>query len=247
MLRKSLIILITALACPAGKGQEHKGWVKLFNDENLDGWTVKCKPEDQNRTFWTVQDGAIFCNSMGSRDHDYVWLLSEEEYADFELRLQFKVSREHTGNSGVQVRSRYDEDAVVEGGAGWLDGPQVDIDPSNPWRNGLIYDETRSAKRWINPSLPDWRIDQEIHAPDSVIFYREDQGSGWNDLIIICEGPRIRTIVNNIPVSDFDGRGILDHEDHLKYNVGMKGHIALQLHKNSENKIWFRNIKIRNK
>ena len=25
-------------------------------------------------------------------------------------------------------------------------------------RTGLVYDETREAKRWIFPSLPDWRI-----------------------------------------------------------------------------------------
>ena len=30
-----------------------------------------------------------------------------------------------------------------------------------------------------------------------------------------------------------------------KYNVGMNGHIALQLHKNSENKIWFKDIEVR--
>lgn len=33
-------------------------------------------------------------------------------------------------------------DAVVDnnGHAGWLDGLQADIDPTNPWRNGFIYE-----------------------------------------------------------------------------------------------------------
>lgn len=220
-------------------------WKKLFNGDNLEGWNVKCKEKDQNNTFWTVNDGSIFCNSMGSRDHDYIWLLSEEEYGDFELRLKFKVSRENLGNSGIQVRSRYDELAIIEGEPGWLDGPQVDIDPGNPWRIGLIYDETRTSKRWIHPSLPDWKIDKETHAPERVIFYWEDEGTGWNDMTIICKGTTIQTLVNNVLISDFNGEGLLDDENHRKYKVGMKGHIGLQLHKNSENKIWFKDIEIR--
>ena len=34
-------------------------------------------------------------------------------------------------------------------------------------------------------------------------------------------------------------------EGHKKYNVGMRGHIALQLHKNSQNFIKFKDIEIR--
>lgn len=131
------------------------------------------------------------------------------------------------------------------GHAGWLDGPQVDIDPKNPWRNGFIYDETREARRWINPSLPNWKIDKEAHAPEKVIFYWGDEETGWNDMTIICRGTRIKTIVNKVVVSNYDGIGVLDNKAHEKHAVGMSGHIALQLHKNSENKIWFKDIKIR--
>jgi hypothetical protein len=49
-----------------------------------------------------VDDGAIACNSMEYENHNYTWLQTENEYADFELRLKFQVSREHIGNSGVQ-------------------------------------------------------------------------------------------------------------------------------------------------
>jgi len=39
---------------------------------------------------------------------------------------------------------------------------------------------------------------------------------------------------------------LLDSEDHKNLNVGLKGHFALQLHMKSQNKIWFRDIEIRN-
>ena len=112
---------------------------KLFDGKSLNGWQVKAQKKDQGKNFWSVENGAIYCNSMGDTEHGYVWLLSENEYGDFELRLKFRVSHEHKGNAGVQFRSRYDEEAIVlENEKGWLDGPQADIDPHSPWRNGLI-------------------------------------------------------------------------------------------------------------
>ena len=236
------IVLCTSNLYP----QSNQNWQELFNGKNLDGWEVKCTDGDKDKKFWSVDKGTILCNSLNSRDHNYVWLLSNKEYDNFELKLQFQTSRNHKGNSGVQVRSRYDEYATVETGiSGWLDGPQVDIESTIPWRNGLIYDETRTTKRWINPSLPDWNISESDLSTAAAKYYYEDEGSGWNDMTIICNGMQIKTIVNDVVVSDYDGTGVLDDAGHKKYLVGSKGHIALQLHKNSENYIRFRNILIR--
>jgi hypothetical protein len=226
---------------------EHS-WRSLFNGKNLEGWKVKCRKEDKKKNYWKVENGMIVCDTEGRSDHNYIWLISDEEFDDFELRLKFQSSRENKGNSGIQIRSRYDENAVVEDiddGKGWLDGPQIDIDPNNAWRNGFIYDETRGTRRWINPSLKDWRIDSAKYAPKKFIHYFEDQETGWNDVTIIAEGMDIRTIVNNVLVSDYNGSGTLDDSSHKKYNVGRKGHIALQLHMNSENKLRFKDIEIR--
>ena len=66
-------------------------------------------------------------------------------------------------------------------------------------------------------------------------------------MTIICKGNKIKTIVNNVLVSDYDGTGILDDKAHTKYNVGKKGHIAFQLHRKSQNFIRFKDIMIRPK
>jgi hypothetical protein len=55
----------------------------------------------------------------------------------------------------------------------------------------------------------------------------------------------IKTIINNVVVSDYDGTGVLDDSAHKKYKVSRKGHIALQLHKHSENLIRFKDIQVR--
>ena len=223
-------------------------WKSLFTGEDLNGWSVKCAPRDEGKDYWFVDNGVIVCDTRGNSDHGYMWLQSDNEYDNFELRLKFQASRKNRGNSGVQIRSRWDPLAMIEsegGHPGWLDGPQADIDPGNPWRNGLLYDETRDNRRWIHPGLTDWRIDRETHAPRRVVHYFEDEESGWNDMTIICNGMIIKTYVNNVPVSDYDGTGVLDSYSHKKYNVGTRGHVALQLHKNSQNLMRFKDIEIR--
>jgi len=224
---------------------DHK-WVPLFNGKNLEGWEVKCIAADKGKDYWRVENGVIICDTKGNNDHQYMWLQSTKEFDDFELRLKFQVEKKNKGNAGIQIRSRYDENAKVDGEIiGWLDGPQVDIEPNNPWRNGFIYDETRGTRRWIYPSLPDWKISEEEYAPKKVVFYWNDEGPGWNDMRIICNGNHILTFVNNIKVADYYGTGVLDDEDHVKNNVSVKGHIAIQLHKHSNNFIRYKDIEIR--
>ena len=213
----------------------HKVWTPLFNGRDLDGWTIKCKPGDKGKGFWTVKDGMIACDSMTKGRHNYVWLMTKNEYADFELRLKVRGhASKSRGNSGVQVRSRYDEKA------GWLDGPQIDIHPPAPWRTGLVYDETREAKRWIFPSLKNWSIKR--NQGPKVCKWRPDD---WNNLTIRCKGTKMFTSLNGVTVTDFDGKGVLDDADHKKHNVGLNGQIALQLHSGDKLLIEFKDILIR--
>jgi hypothetical protein len=225
------------------RGEGIQEWIPLFNGKDLEGWRVECTPKDRDKDFWKVVDGAIECDSLGRPDHDYVWLVSEREFSDFELRARFQAFRESPGNTGIQVRSRFDGNPQASSN-GWMDGPQVDIHPPGPWRTGLIYDETREERRWIHPSLPDWNIERE-QGPAKVAFFYADQEPGWNELRIICNGLRIQTRLNNLEVADFDGAGILDNEAHRRHQVGLSGHIALQLHVGDELKVRFRDLRLR--
>ena len=230
-------IALIGLVC-AGMAAAESPWVPLFNGADLTGWTVKCRPADRDREYWSVAEGEILVNSIGDRDHDYVWLQSQADFGDFELRLKFKVYQGISGNSGVQIRSRYDDEA------GWLDGPQVDIHPPMPHRTGLIYDETRSVKRWIYPSLQpgDHAITPEMSNPRVRLHYGDE---GWNELAIIARGSRIQTFVNGEQVADYDGTGVLDDAAHRRYRVGLNGHLALQLHARDELKARFKDLVIR--
>lgn len=218
-------------------------WQTLFNGTDLTGWQVKCLPADQDKVYWKVVNGTIECDSIGDKDHDYVWLMHDREFDDFQLSLEFRTSPASPGNSGVQIRSRYDTSEGAPGG-GWLDGPQVDLHPPGSWRTGLIYDETRDTRAWIFPRLEDWNISREDASIPDPVFFPGDQEPYWNRLVIRCVGTQITTTLNDQLVSDYDGAGLLDDEGHAKYRVGMNGHIALQLHMRDELQIWFRDIRI---
>ncbi len=244
ILTLSLVLQITlfvpALAAEIQPGGTDDGsWIALFNGRDLDGWTVKCKPEDRDKGFWRVDQGTILADSIGRKGHDYVWLTTNREYSDFILRLEFQAYRSSPGNSGVQIRSRYDETQW------WLNGPQVDIHPPGPWRTGMMWDETRGNQRWIFPDLPkDKWVDETMSKPARIFYYGEE-ADAWNTLEISARGTKFTAVLNGVQITDYEGKGVLDDEAHQKLQVGRKGVIALQIHTGDELRIRFRNIRIK--
>jgi hypothetical protein len=231
----ALLLLVSSL-CADEPAQD--SWKPLFNGRDLSGWTVKCKPADRDQVCWRVEDSVLVADSMDVPKHDYIWLVSDQEYSDFVLRLRFQAFRGNPGNSGVQVRSRYDDEA------GWLDGPQVDINPPGPWRTGMVWDETRGVQHWLHPKVPrgQW-VDASMSNP-ALKFYFSDDPTSWNELEITARGPRLQAVLNGVRILDYDGAGVLDDALHQQRRVGMRGHLALQIHTGDRLRIRFKDIRI---
>ncbi len=220
------------------------GWQALWNGRDLSGWQIACADSDRAKNHWRVRDGAIECDTAGDKNHGAVWLVSEAEFGDFEFRCVIESFAGSSGNSGVQIRSRFEHAA---NGGGRMHGPQVDIHPPSPWRCGLLYDETAETSRWISPPLPDWRVERDQGAPD-VPWRHRDGAAGApqaNTLRVVARGTRIETFVNDVPVARFEGAGILDDAAHRRRGVGLSGHIALQLHGGDDLRIRFRDLRLR--
>lgn len=224
---------------PAAAAAAEAAWTSLFNGRDLGGWVVKAKPEDRAKNFWRVEDGVLVADTGTNKQHNYVWLMTEKEYGDFELRLKFQAFTNSPGNSGVQIRSRYDDQAY------WLDGPQIDINPPGPWRTGMVWDETRGNGRWLYPNLPKGQWVNQGMAPPGLKFYFSHQEPAWNTLEITARGLKIQSVLNGVKVTDFDGGGILDDATHRQRRVGERGHIALQIHTGDLLHIRFKDIFIR--
>ena len=88
-----------AFFCSALFSCTNDPWEPLFNGEDLEGWTVKCISADQGKVYWSVKDACITCNSLGDKEHNYVWLATDREFTDFHLKLKFQIFKE-SGETG---------------------------------------------------------------------------------------------------------------------------------------------------
>jgi hypothetical protein len=212
----------------------------LFNGTDLSGWSVKCLAADSSKEYFRADNGTLLIESQSG--HDYMWLYSDQEYTDFIFKCEFQAYRTNNGNSGVQIRSRYDHND----GGGWLNGPQIDIHPVPPetYRIGYVYDETRGYQRWIYPDAPGSTFPEGTIETPEINFIFSDEGEGWNSMEISVIGMQYRTIVNGVTVTDWNADGVLNDQIHKDLNVGETGHIAIQLHTGDILTIRYRNIYI---
>jgi hypothetical protein len=223
-----LLAVLSSITASSSSGEE--GFTSLFDGKTLAGWTINCLPKDRElaATAWTVDRGTLLANTTGHKDHFYILLSTNKEYGDFVFRLRFQVERGITGNSGIQIRSRYNPKT------GWMEGPQIDINPPNPQLTGKLWNEGPGPHRWLSNE-----------AIQGVKFFYADEGDGWNDLEISAKGMKIQSVLNGVKVVDFDGSGILDDDLHKKQNVGTKGVIGLQIHSFHELKLRFKDVRIK--
>jgi hypothetical protein len=73
-----------------------EGWKPLFNGKTLAGWrTYQNKPADS----WGVKDGMLFNKGNGDPQTKHADLITEKQYEDFELSLDWKIAP--AANSGI--------------------------------------------------------------------------------------------------------------------------------------------------
>jgi hypothetical protein len=141
------------------------GWITLFDGSNLDGWTPI---GDAN---WRLADGAVEADSGTG------FLVSNQSYGDFELRLEFWVNPE--ANSGVFIRCSDPGEVTAE------NSYEVNIFDQRPdpmYRTGGIVD---------------------IAPPTATI----DAGGQWNTYEIAAHGSHLSVTLNGTQTVDvMDGK-----------------------------------------
>ncbi len=81
-------------------------WQDLFDGQSLKGWRW-ARPGETGSPSWEVRDGLLRGAPGLAKD---VYLLSEAEFTDFELRFEWRCA--HKGNSGIKYRvQRYGDSA----------------------------------------------------------------------------------------------------------------------------------------
>lgn len=217
-LNGSFLLIISLAACmqlactPTSKQDaQNDGWTNLFNGQDLEGWK-----QVNGEAPYKVEDGAIVGTTVTDSPNSF--LATQEEYGDF--ILEFEVMLNSDINSGVQFRSISDP-AIMDGR---VHGYQFELDPSDRKWTGGIYDEARRG--WLYPISLN---------PDAQSAFKKGD---WNKARIEAIGNKIKTWINDVPVSS-----LVDDET-------SKGIIALQVHsigkpEDAGKEIKWRNIRIK--
>lgn len=212
-----MLSLCAVLCCLPGLWAEDapKGFEKLFNGKDLTGWKVN---EGGKPDKWGAADGLLFTRSGGGG-----WLMTEKEYTDFELRLEFKLPK--AGNSGVALRS------AMKGQPSHDAGMEIQI-LDDPW-----YLDEKNYKG-LKPTQHTGSI-YGIVPPSREALKPVGE---WNSYRIVAKGRHITVELNGTRIVDAN---LDDHKDKVKDHPGMfraKGHLGLQSH---DGRVEFRNIYVK--
>jgi len=164
--------MAAAIASQSPAAEAEGEFTRLFNGKTHDGWAG-------SREWFRVEDGAIVAGRLDRKIPHNVFLTTEEEFADFELRLQFKILGKGA-NAGVQLRSRRIPNHHE------MIGYQADL--GDGWW-GCLYDESRRRK--------------VLDGPPKVDRGKPVRGGEWNEYRILCRGRRIQLWINGQPTVDY--------------------------------------------
>lgn len=180
----------------------------LFDGVSLAGW-------EGNQTYFRLEDQAIVAGSATDSIPQNEFLCTEQEYGDFELRLEVQMN-EQIQNGGIQFRSaRIPNDNEVI-------GYQCDVGylPDRPiWAS--LYDESRRRRFLMQPEAD---LIRKLLKPNA-----------WNEMVIRCEGSEIRFW--------FNGQEVLHYQEEDP-DIARSGIICVQIHSGPPAEIRYRNIQL---
>ncbi len=207
-----------------------KGWKTLFNGKNIEGWHIFNKRSDGSA--WKVDGDALVLDaSVKDADGKRIGngdLVTDAEFENYELRLDWKI--EACGNSGIIFNVK--EDGILK--EVWHTGPEMQVldNACHPdakivkHKAGDLYDLIESSKVTVKPA------------------------GEWNSIRLIVKKGHLQQWQNGVKVVETDMWTPQWNEMVAKskfktqplFGTIKKGHLALQDH---GNKVWFKNIKIK--
>ncbi len=134
------------------------GWTTLFDGTSLDNWT------EVGGANWTLADGVVQADRSSTKGSSF--LVSKQDYGDFELRVEFWVS--HDANSGIYMRCA-DRNKITD--TSCYEANIFDERPDPSYGTGAI---TRIATITDMPKA----------------------GGRWNTYDITLKGPDLKVVLN---------------------------------------------------
>jgi len=224
--------------------EKKEGWKLLFDGSTTKGWHTYSKPGTIGRK-WVAKDGALVFEGRDRFDF-YVAdrrieigktdsaadggkdIVSDEEFENFELSLEWKISK--GGNNGLfyMVKEREDYDEV------WKTSPEMQVMDNVGHKDGLIYKHRAGDLYDLIPADP----------------IRVKPYGNWNKVRIVKNDGKVEHWLNGTMVVSYD----INSEDwtemvakskfaeYKEFGTPGPGRIGFQDH---DNLVYYKNIKIK--
>ncbi len=210
------------------KAEKAEGWKLLFDGKTFKGWHAY--NEQGTPSAWKIEDGAMVLTPQAERSGDMTGgdILTDDEYENYELRLEWKIAP--CGNSGIIFN-------VVESAdfsRPYHTGPEMQVldNACHPdakivtHRAGDLYDMIACSEETVKPA------------------------GEWNQARLIINKGKTEHWLNGKKVVEYEmftpewDKMIAESKfkDWEAFGQARKGRIDLQDH---SDKVWYRNIKIR--
>ncbi len=207
MLRKLggflILLLVFALASTAQEVLDDAAFAPIFTGQDLAGWHAMGQQD------WHAEDGILWTEGKGG------WLRSDQRYADFALRLEYRLVKGAV--SGIFLRAAEQGDPTFTGlKIALLDDAG---EPTDMHSTGAIYGAV-------------------------IPLYGVGRKAGeWNQVEITCIGRRLTLFLNGnrIHKIDFDDPAFVFAEKRPLSRVPNQGYIGLESH---TNRVDFRSLRI---
>lgn len=205
------------------------GWTLLFDGKSRAGWHGYNK---QDLAAWTIEDCALKTVGVDSNygSDKRADLVTDREYTNFELRLEWKASK--GGNSGVMY-------GVIEDpkyDAAWKTGPEYQLIDDVGFHIKLEPDRQAASN-------------YSMQAPDPAQKVLKPVGE-WNTTRLVVRGSHVEHWLNEKKVLEFERwtpewntlRDSGKWKAAPDYGKAKTGRIAIQDHGSL---FWFRNVKLK--
>jgi hypothetical protein len=210
-------------ASATAKTEVEPGFTSIFNGKDLSGWVYGNRKDKDGKDVpnksgegYRVEDGVIYCTKEDGGN-----LYTEKEYANFDLRFEFKLTK--NANNGIGIR------APLEGDSAYV-GMEIQVLDDN------------------GPEYKDKLLPGQYHGSIYRVFPAK-RGSlkptgEWNSEEIIADGRHVTVIVNGQKIVDANLDDAKDPAT-LKDHPGLQnktGHIGFLGH---GARVEFRNLRVK--